>query len=69
MKQALLIAAAALALYLWLGGTGNASTAPTTTQTGQGCVAVYEARYSDHWGEMNPLQRAMVGLNAAGCAP
>ena len=69
MKQILLIAALAIAAYLWMGGTGNASTTTPAATNNAGCVAAYEAEYSDQWADMNQLQRAMVGLQAAGCAP
>lgn len=69
MKQILMVAALAIVAYLWLGGTGNASTTTPAGTGNAGCVAQYEAEYSAKWGEMTLLQRAMVGLNAAGCTP
>lgn len=54
----------ALALYALSGGTGNAAT--TTTQSGD-CLQTLQAQYAGQWAEMNTMQRAMVGLQAAGC--
>lgn len=56
--------AVAAALYMLMGGTGNAT---TTTQSHGNCLQSIQAQYSAHWPEMNQVQRAMVGLRASAC--
>lgn len=69
MRQILLIAALALAAYLAMQSTGNASTSAPVATNAPGCVAAYEAQYTSRWANMSTLQRAIVGMQAAGCAP
>lgn len=54
-----------IVLYLLASGTSNAAT--TATQNGGNCLQSIQAQYAGQWAEMNTVQRAVVGLRAAGC--
>ena len=65
-KILMVLVAAAMMWYLLMQQGSSASVQPV----GQGsCVDALHAQYAPQWAEMNQVQRAMVGLNAAGCAP
>ena len=55
-------------LYYLATSNSLAATPQQRPVVGAGCVETYQAQYAPHWAEMNVLQRAMVGLAAAGCA-
>jgi len=57
----------AVLLYLILSSGALASPATHAPVVGPGCVETYRQQYSAQWAQMTVLQRAMVGLAAAGC--
>jgi hypothetical protein len=68
MNSKLILIITGLALALWLA-SGVSAQPQQPAPSDAGCVARYEAEYSAQWANMSTLQRALVGLNAAGCAP
>lgn len=64
-----LLAYILLGALLYYLATSNSLAATSQQQpvVGAGCVETYQGQYSGQWAEMNVLQRAMVGLAAAGC--
>jgi hypothetical protein len=65
MQKILVVLVAAAMLYMLMQGTS----ASTDGAVQGNCVDALHAQYRAQWAEMNALQRAMVGLSAAGCAP
>ena len=63
----LIILAVLLYLLLNSGALASTTTQPQAPVVGPGCVETYRQQYSAQWSQMTPLQRAMVGLVAAGC--
>ena len=62
------IAALAIAAYMWMGGTGNASTTTPAATGNADCVAQYQAEYSSQWANMSLPPRALKAVNCASCA-
>lgn len=63
----LIIIAVLLYLLLNSGALASTTTQPQAPVVGPGCVETYRQQYSAQWAQMTVLQRAMVGLAAAGC--
>lgn len=65
-QQLMLIAAVAAAIYLWMGGSTNATTTATTpAQNSPACAEAYRQQYSGGWEQMSRAQRLAVGLQAS----
>jgi len=55
-----------LGFLAWAANT-NAGVASTTQAQSTNCLQSIKQQYSGQWGEMNQVQRAMVGLRASAC--
>lgn len=67
MQKILMVVVAAALLYVLMQQGSSASVGSATS--GGNCVDALHAEYRAQWAEMNQVQRAMVGMQAAGCAP
>ena len=61
--KTMLIIAGLVALLL----LSNANAGATTAMQSGNCLQSIQAQYTAQWAEMNSVQRAVVGLRAAGC--
>ena len=70
MNKQLIIPYVLIGALLYYLFTSSSMAAPASQQpvVGPGCVETYQAQYSAQWAQMSVLQRALVGLAAAGCA-
>ena len=66
MQKILMVVVAAAMLYVLMQQGSSADVQP---QVQGNCVDALYAEYRAQWAEMNQVQRAMVGMQAAGCAP
>ena len=66
MQKILMVVVAAAMLYVLMQQGSSVDVQP---QVQGDCVAEYRAEYRAQWAEMNQVQRAMVGMQASGCAP
>ena len=66
MQKILMVLVAAAMMWYLLTQQGSAAVQP---QVQGNCVDALHAQYAPQWADMSELQRAMVGLQAAGCAP
>jgi hypothetical protein len=66
MQKILMVVVAAVMMWYLLTQQGSAAVQP---QAQGDCVDALHAEYAPQWAEMNQVQRAMVGLQAAGCTP
>ena len=66
MQKILIVVVAAALLYVLIQNGSSADVQPAVQGN---CVDALHAEYRARWAEMNQLQRAMVGMQAAGCAP
>ena len=66
MQKILIVVVAAALLYVLIQNGSSADVQPAVQGN---CVDALHAEYRAQWSEMNQVQRAMVGMQAAGCAP
>lgn len=67
-NKTVLIVILLVVFFAWGGCSPSAAdSGPRQPVSQSDCVAAIQAQYSGQWANMNQLQRAAVGLQAASC--